>query len=66
MHMNISPDAERLCSRLLALQSPSLGHLTRICSARALARGNRSAEIIISYNYHTHTSFVTETILWRK
>ena len=29
----------------------------RICSARALARGNRSAEIIISYNYHTHTSF---------
>ena len=57
MHMNISPDAERLCSRLLAPQSPSLGHLTRICSARALARGNRSAEIIISYNYHTHTSF---------
>lgn len=38
----------------------------RLCSARALARGNRSAEIIISYNYHTHTSFVTETILWRK
>ena len=125
MHMNISPDAERLCSRLLARplkyhalkrctfwretclasaialwlvnqraraanrllrlvpsqlkageqkqkvclsiqtsfalvfmeQNHSLGHLTRICSARALARGNRSAEIIISYNYHTHTSF---------
>ena len=34
---NISPDAERLRLRLTARRSPSLGHLSCICSAFAVA-----------------------------
>ena len=37
LYKNISPDAERLRLRLTARRSPSLGHLSCICSAFAVA-----------------------------